>query len=288
MGLFIAGVLTIYGMMILSMTLTLLSLSSSIYNPMTQMSSETVSILSTKSVLNKLSEIKECDDNGITLCSAPKIELKDLSIRYSDRVKLENISYTFNSCEKYCIIGQSGVGKTTLLDCISGKKMDKDREILFNLIGIDKVSRSSINSLLSVCKRENNLFYGSLKDNITMFEDESCIDKDRLLKLIDECHLNDFLAKRGLDTLLDDNDSKISTGERERISLARSLYLDKPVLILDEMTSALDKETKSYIYDSLSKIKNKAVTMVSHDQDITKEKWIDHILKIEDKNLLEM
>jgi ABC-type bacteriocin/lantibiotic exporter with double-glycine peptidase domain len=108
------------------------------------------------------------------------------------------------------------------------------------------------------------LFDSSIKDNITM---NKCYDRDLFLNVIKTARLSELIEEYGDSYYVGDNGKKLSGGQRQRISLARALYQQKDVLVLDEFTSALDIETSKNLLDMVSKIDGKIIILISHDHD---------------------
>jgi len=113
-------------------------------------------------------------------------------------------------------------------------------------------------------------------------------DMDKVTLLIKHCKLDDFAKQRGLYAPLDNSSNAISIGEMQRISLARTLYLDRPILFLDEITSSLDEKNAKEINDVIRNIENKLIIWISHNRDMKELSWIDKKIKIENAKIAEI
>ncbi len=278
---FLAGILYLNNMCTLSVSVALLSISSDIYNPLTQIVSSALEMRSYRDVLTKIEKIpnpstsateeKQLENN------APDLTLSHLTIRFQERVLLEDVSCSIPFGSKVLITGESGSGKTTLFECLLGYRKPEGGKILFITEEGKKVSPS-----IAYCPQTPTLFLGTLQENITLFAKP---DKKRLEEVIHSCGLESFVEKRGFDTTLNDFDNKISLGEMQRISLARALYLNREILLLDEVTSSLDKENTDIILQSLKEIKDKTIILISHQLKNVEDISFDYHYQFQDKKL---
>lgn len=188
--------------------------------------------------------------------------------------------------KKYLLMGKSGIGKSTLLNAIIGYTEIKNGSIDVT-DGVDKVSNVNETShLIGYVHQKPFLFIGNLVENITMFSKNP--DMDKVTLLIKHCKLDDFAKQRGLYAPLDNSSNAISIGEMQRISLARTLYLDRPILFLDEITSSLDEKNAKEINDVIRNIENKLIIWISHNRDMKELSWIDKKIKIENAKIAEV
>ena len=275
--LFFAGILSLYQLCTLSAAITLFSLSGNLYNPLAQFVSSLLEIKSIRKVVDKIEKIPESEDSlpEEKTFSAPDLHLSHLTLGYGEKVLLDDVSLTIPFGKKVLITGESGSGKTTLFECLLGYRKP--------LSGSYSWGEENNAELLSYCPQEPYLFLGSLEENITLFS--SSIDQEKWKKVMEECVLTSFVEKRGLNTPLNEYDSKISLGEKQRISLARALYLDRPILLLDEVTSSLDKENSAILLSSLSKIEGKTILLISHQEQTENADFFDLRYRLIDKKL---
>ena len=126
----------------------------------------------------------------------------------------------------------------------------------------------------------------SIKKNIT-FGDEQNLDDNELEKIIEITQLKNLIrsSSKGLDTLIGDKGIKISGGEKQRIGIARALYLKKDLLIMDEATNALDEITENKIMSDIKKIKNITIILISHKK--SSLSYCEKIFKLENKRIIE-
>lgn len=197
------------------------------------------------------------------------ISLKNISFSYLHKIKiLHNVNMKFKKNHITGIIGESGSGKSTLVDIISGLQQPQLGKILLD----DKQIINENNlynwkKLIGYMPQNSTLLDMSIKDNITLGEYmHNKKDFNRLNQAINDSELSKFIKKldNGINTKVGDKGIKISGGEMQRIALARTLYSQSEIIILDEATSSLDKHTESKILYTLKKLKNKTIIFITH------------------------
>ena len=196
---------------------------------------------------------EEVPDNNIDVIES--ISLINCDIGYTEPI-LSDFCLDIKKNEKILIYGESGVGKSTLVDTIIGLLKPLKGDVLVN-----HKNQSLINKVALV-PQEVYIFDSSIKENIIMNKD---YDHDLFQNVIKTTKLDEVIKKYGESYYVGDNGKKLSGGQRQRISLARALYQRRDVLILDEFTSALDYDTSNNLLDMISKIKNMIIILISHD-----------------------
>ena len=217
-----------------------------------------------------------------------KIELKNVSYSYNktDPNILDNLDLKVGKNQKIGIMGDSGAGKTTLINLIMG----------FLSPDTGKISIDDFNLVDHLVQWQNLIAYvpqtvaildDTLKMNITFESDDAKIDHKRLKKAIKFSGLDEFILKnkQSYEIIIGENGSKISGGEILRVSLARAIYSNAEILILDEFTSALDSETEEKIIESIKNI-DKTIIIISHRK--TTLKYCDKIFELTKKQLKEI
>lgn len=278
--LFFAGILYLYSLCSLPTAVSLFSLSGNLYNPLAQFVSALLEMKSMRSVAEKIRKIPEPTYSSVSesRSATPDLRLSHLSLGYGDKVLLEDVSLTVPFGRKVLITGESGSGKTTLFECLLGYRKPLSGSFSWGGEG------GGGSSLLSYCPQEPYLFLGSLEENITLFSQNP--DPEKLEKVIRQCALSSFEEKRGLNTPLNEFDAKISLGEKQRISLARALYLDRPVLLLDEVTSSLDPENSVLLLSTLHDIRGKTIILISHQSEVREASFFDLRYQLSDRKIV--
>ena len=212
------------------------------------------------------------------------IELNNINFKYPERNKntLTNINLRIKKNTSVGIIGKTGCGKSTLIKLIMGLLKPSSGNILFNKINIHKNVRSWFNNISYI---PQNIFLAddTIKNNIAFGIENDLIDLDRVKYTIKLAGLEKFIedTPNGLETKVGDGGFKISGGQVQRIGIARALYTEPNIFILDEATSSLDQKTEDEIINDFFKFnKNKLTIMVSHR--LSSLKFCDEVFLIED------
>ena len=192
-----------------------------------------------------------------------EIKINDISYFYKGNEYLfSHLSFNINPHDFILIKGHSGSGKTTLLKLIMGMyKVNEGRITYLN------EDIKYYQNLFSYVPQGNYLINSSIKDNLTLFNKEDIKDEE-IYKILKVVKLDEKIKslKEGLNTKLNDDGAGLSIGEGQRLAIARGLLTNRPILILDEVTSSLDEETASIILTNLKNM-NKTIIMVSHKLD---------------------
>ena len=219
--------------------------------------------------VNKVSKINNKDFN------LEKINIKSLSFKYPNSKDpiLDNINFELEKNKIYCFVGQTGCGKSTLMDIILGLLSPTQGEIIINNNIKLKKNDEYWYQKASYVPQETFLLNETFKNNICFAENKSEIDEEKFNQAINLSCLEDVYLqlKNSGDYNIGDRGLKLSGGQKQRVGLARALYNDKTLIALDEATSALDKHTEEQILKNLHKIKgNKILILISHRENTIK------------------
>ena len=225
---------------------------------------KSISILKSSQPIFEKFSVKNEDINLLDIKSIDSITFKNISYNYSDKQVLDNINISFEKGHKYVITGESGSGKSTLLKILIGFLKDYNGNVLYDNTELREISPTSIYNNISYIDQNIYLFNGTIKENITLGQDFS--DDDLYDALTKSCLIN-FINElpNGINTIIKENGKNISGGQRQRIALARALIRKINFIILDEGTSALDKENAKEIEDTLISSKDLCVIFVTHN-----------------------
>lgn len=225
--------------------------------------------------------------------SPVKVEFRNVSFTYpgSEKPTLKNINVVIRPGEKIALIGLNGAGKTTLVKLMCGFYHPTEGEILINDIPIEQFNREEYYSLVSVLFQDSTMLALSLDENLTG-QNAGEIDREQLeraLKLSNFASVYEKLPDQGKTLLvreINQNATDFSGGEKQRLLFARTLYLNTPLVILDEPTAALDPIAENELYLNYGKsVENKTSVYISHR--LSSTRFCDRILLLEHGEIVE-
>ena len=197
---------------------------------------------------------------------------------------LRGVSCTFEAGRKYAIIGASGSGKSTLLNLLMASHGNYAGEIRYDDHEIRNVDTESLYDLVSMIQQNVFVFNASIRDNITMFHTFPEEEVDRAIAL---SGLSGLIAERGNDYLCGENGSGLSGGEKQRISIARSLLKKSQVLLVDEATAALDAETAHQVSSAILGLDGITSIVVTHSLEEGLLRQYDGIIALKNGSIAE-
>ena len=214
------------------------------------------------------------------------LELKDVSFKYSKASSetLSLVNFKIHKGTSIGIVGKSGTGKSTLVDIILGLLKPTHGKILINNNVVPK--DFLLNDIVGYLPQNLFLIDDTIKNNIALGVNENEIDISRLNISLKKANLCDYIISldNGINTKIGQNGINLSGGQRQRIVLARAFYFDKPILILDESTSALDHETEKLIINELQKLNiDTTIIIISHNHSVIKD--CDYVYKVSNNNI---
>lgn len=223
-------------------------------------------------------QIKE-SRSQIDIQGINRLELIDVSFKYNEKKKcLSNVNMVFLRNKVIAIVGDSGAGKSTIINLLLHLWDVETGSININGVNINKFSESQLCEIISVVSQNTILFNGSIMDNILMKSNDAAavIEACKIAEIYD--FINSLPDK--FNTNIGDKGVKLSGGQRQRIEIARALVKNTPIIIFDEATSALDSINERNVFHNIQKyLKNKIIIVITHRLSMLNEVDYIYILK---------
>lgn len=242
-----------------------------------------------RGLIAKLADALEQDEvqpDGVQIAPLMRqLRLEDVRFSYDGETEiLRGVSAVFDAGKAYAIVGASGSGKSTLLNLLTTPGMAYAGKILLDGTELRTVSPESLYETVSVIQQNVFVFNASIRDNVTMFRS---FPPEELAQAVRRAQLEALLAERGVDYLCGESGSGLSGGEKQRISIARSLLKHASVLLADEATAALDAQTAHQVTDDILSLSGVTRIVVTHTLEQAALRRYDGILVLKDGRIAE-
>lgn len=213
------------------------------------------------------------------------IELRDVSFGYEEgKDVLHHVSACFEAGRAYAIVGGSGSGKSTLLNLLLAENTGYRGSVLLDGTELRELSPEALYGLMSVIQQNVFVFNASIRDNVSMFRE---FPQEALDEAIRRAHLRELLDARGADYLCGENGKGLSGGEKQRVSIARSLLKKSSVLLVDEATAALDVQTAHQVSSDILDLTGMTRIVVTHSLEEALLRRYDGIFVLKNGTLAE-
>jgi len=234
-----------------------------------------------------MSDIKE-KDNAIEFKTLnDSIKFNNVYFEYiENKPVLNNINLKVNKNETVALVGNSGGGKSTIVNLLSRFYDVTKGEILFDDVNIKNFTVDSVRKNISVVFQDNFLYSGTIKENILMGNKHAT--QDELDRAIEAAYLTETLADMpdGVDTVIGERGTTLSGGQRQRVAIARAFIKNAPIIVLDEATSALDNKSEFIVQKAIDNLmKDKTVFVIAHRLSTIKN--ADRIIVLNEGNIVE-
>lgn len=234
------------------------------------------------------SEIKDCENPKTLKELNNSIKFENVDFEYiPNHPVLKNINLTVAKNETLAIVGNSGGGKSTIVNLLPRFYDLKGGSIKFDDVDIREYSIKSLRHNISMVFQDNFLYTGTVKENIMMGNPNAT--EDELKQAIASAHLQEMIENlpQGIDTLLGERGLTLSGGQRQRVAIARAMLRNAPIVILDEATSALDNESEAIVQKAMDNLmKDRTVFIIAHRLSTIKN--ADRIAVINEGELVEL
>ena len=216
---------------------------------------------------------------------ASGIRLENVSFGYDDSKEvLHRISAFFDAGKAYAVVGASGSGKSTMLNLLTAAAGNYRGNILIDNTELRSIASESLYELISVIQQNVFIFNASIRDNVTMFRS---FPEQEIEDAISHAHLNALIAERGDGYLCGENGKGLSGGEKQRISIARSLLKKSSVLLADEATASLDAQTAHQVASDILDLDGITRIVVTHGLEESLLRRYDGIVVLKDGRIEE-
>lgn len=267
--LFLSAYFIIKGRITVGALLGMVQVGNNLANPLLMIFTNIPKIKSVQPIVKKLHDLSTYAKDAVlrknSLAFNGYISAKNLSFSYDKQVEvLHGIDCTIEKGKKYVIVGKSGCGKTTLIKLLSGCYTGYSGNILYDGNELNSPNKSDVVLLSSTIHQNVYMFDETIYDNICLHED---YPDEIVTKAVKESGLDEFISKlpEGLKYKVGENGSNLSGGQKQRIAVARAMIRNKPILILDEGTSAINMQTAYDIENRLLAMKNLTLITITHN-----------------------
>ena len=216
-------------------------------------------------ILNAENNIQEPEHPKHIGAFEHQIAFRNVSFKYGEQWVLRNIDLTIEKGKTVALVGQSGGGKSTLVDLIPRYYDVQEGEVLIDGINVKDLGIHDLRQLIGNVNQEAILFNDSFRNNIA-FGAPNATD-EQVVEAAKIANAHEFImqSEQGYDTNIGDRGGRLSGGQRQRVSIARAILKNPPILILDEATSALDTESERLVQDALERLmKTRTTVAIAH------------------------
>ncbi|MBQ7792102.1 MAG: ABC transporter ATP-binding protein, partial [Clostridia bacterium] len=243
------------GLMTFGTLMAILQLLNQVQTPFKDLSAVIPQYFSTIASAERLEELEKIpadERKQLILAEDPLVQIQSMSFSYGDEAIFTQTDFTMNSGEFIAISGISGIGKSTLMKLIMGILKPDAGEI-------------QCHGEVAYVPQGNMILSGTIRENIAFYRS---VDEEKIIHAARVAEIYDFIETlpQGFGTVLGEKGLGLSEGQVQRLAIARAVYLDAPLFLLDECTSALDEATEAKVLTNLKQIPGKSCIIISHKQ----------------------
>lgn len=216
-------------------------------------------------IMDQKPEIKDISDAKSLKVNKGRIEFDDIKFGYDSSEVIKGISFDVDPDSKIALVGESGEGKTTLINLLLRLYEPQSGVITIDGQDISKVTQKSLRQNIGVVFQEPALFSGTISENIAYANPNA--SSELIMSAARAANAHEFIEKfdKGYDTEIGERGLKLSGGQKQRIAIARAILKDAPILILDEATSSLDSKSESLVQEALERLmKGRTTIIIAH------------------------
>ena len=283
-----SSAMVLQDVLLLGSMMAILSLSGSIGPSLARIAIFNIQMQEAKVAFNRMEEFTGLDaeeKEGLQIETIDEITLEKVSFHYPGTLELlKNIDLTISKGKISSLLGESGSGKSTILQLIQRFYEPVAGRVKFNDYELREIDFTSFRSKIGVVPQDIKIFNNYLLFNICLSESEG--DYEKVIPWCKEMGFDQFFEKfpNGYMTLLGEEGANISGGQKQLVALARALYKNPDIILIDEGTAAMDRETEKFVMSMLQKIKlSKGILMVTHRVQTAMES--DEVYLLEDGSI---
>lgn len=291
LGVFVIGsYMAVYGYGLTPGTvIVFVNLMSFMIQPVAELPGLLASRKAARGLISKLADALEKNqttEGGKTVTEVKDaIRLENVSFGYEEGKEiLHGVSAVFEAGKSYAVVGGSGSGKSTMLNLLTATDAEYSGKITFDGAEIRDIAPESLYAAISVIQQNVFVFNASVRDNVTMFREFPQAEIDGA---IERAHLGELIKERGEDYLCGENGKGLSGGEKQRISVARSLLKRSSVLLADEITAALDAKTAHGVSSDILDLEGITRIVITHSLEEALLRRYDGIIVMKDGRIEE-
>jgi ATP-binding cassette subfamily B protein len=266
----IGGYLVITGKVTVGILIALIQLMNNLSGPLIASIQHINKLKSSKAIVKKVNDlVYHSNTEEIQILEKVKtfnnsIKFEDVVFSYDEnKLALNNLSMEFEKGKKYAIVGESGSGKSTVIRLIQKYYNNFQGNITLDNVNLKHIGTENLYDLTSIIHQNVFMFAGTIKDNITLYNDYSDEEVMKVIKIAGLYNLVSSLSK-GIYEDVGENGNKLSGGEKQRVSISRALIKKSSILLLDESTSALDNKTSFEIEKAILSIPDLTSIVITH------------------------
>lgn len=243
-----------------------------LFGPMKALYGQSARLTVMNSCMDRIEEVfaeEELSDKGTAhipaRSSGPEVEFRNVSFAYGEKETLHNISFRLEKNQMAALVGPSGGGKSTIASLLARFWDVKSGQVLMRGVDIRTVPLSELMDHISMVFQRVYLFQDTIYNNISMGRPDA--SREEVIEAARKARCHDFIMSLpdGYDTVVGEGGESLSGGEKQRISIARCILKDAPIVILDEATASVDADNESYIQQAISELcKGKTLLVIAH------------------------
>ncbi len=238
----------------------------------------------------EMEQHRERRDGEAVDCFYEKIELRDVSYAYDAQAVLQDVNIRIGKNTSVAFVGASGAGKTTLVDLLTGVLKPTQGTVCIDDKDLHTLNLSRYRQSIGYVEQDTIVFDDTIANNISMQWDQHVDDQTwaRIQKAAGSAYCDEFIERlpQGYHTRVGERGLKLSGGQRQRLAIARELFKQPDILILDEATSSLDSQSEAYIQQSIERLRGfLTIIIISHRLSTIKQ--VDYLYVIEQGRIIE-